>query len=60
MPARAEQHVDVPGMQQIEHAVREDEPPAHRRAPRQRALPVHDFVERVQRLCQSGPTARGR
>ena len=27
MPARAEQHVDVPGMQQIEHAVREHDAP---------------------------------
>ena len=45
--SRAEEHVDVTGMQEIEHAIRENNPARARRAPGARALPAHEFVERI-------------
>lgn len=58
---RGNEDVDVSGMQQVEHAIREDNPPGPRVPPQTNALPVHDLVERIHRAfaTQNGPSAFG-
>lgn len=59
LATRAEQNVDVAGMQQIEDAVRERDSACRMLSPRPCAVPIHDFVERIERHAQSGPSACG-
>ena len=56
---RAQEDVDVAGVKQIENAVGERDSPCRLSSPRPRAIPIHDFVERVERHAQSGPSACG-
>src|SRR5213079_29529 len=59
--ARAQQHVHVSRMQEIEHAVGEDHSALleARLPPNSGGAPTHDLVERVSHRAQRVPTARG-
>src|SRR5688572_4870287 len=53
MTSRAQQHVDVPWMQQVEDAVREDDAAALRRAPPRRGGPVANLASGITRRCRA-------
>ena len=59
LAASANQHIDVSGVQQIEHAIREYDPSCHRPAPSLRRRPIHDLLQWIGRPAHNGPSACG-
>ena len=58
-PPCSDQHINVARMEQVEHTVREHEPPATLAAPSSGLVPIEYFVERLANSAQSGPSACG-